>query len=49
MSALRVYDAEMRPHPHTRSYDNVKSLINVWGSEVGTQYAEKFKLIRSVR
>ncbi|MDB2399771.1 PIG-L family deacetylase [bacterium] len=49
MSALRVYDAEMRPYPHTRSYDNVKSLINVWGSEVGTQYAEKFKLIRSVR
>jgi LmbE family N-acetylglucosaminyl deacetylase len=48
LSALKVYDAEMREYPHTRSYQNITSLINVWGSEVGTQYAEKFKLIRSL-
>lgn len=48
LSALKVYDAEMREYPHTRSYKNITSLINVWGSEVGTQYAEKFKLIRSL-
>lgn len=48
LDALMVYDDEMRDYPHTRSYSNIKSLINVWGSEVGTEYAEKFKLIRSV-
>jgi len=48
LSALKVYDGEMREYPHTRSYKNVTSLINVWGSEVGTQYAEKFKMIRSL-
>jgi len=49
LSALTIYDGEMREYPHTRSYKNVESLLSVWGSEVGTQYAEKFKLIRSVR
>jgi len=46
--ALRVYDAEMRDYPHTRSYDNVINLMKVWGSEVGVQYAEKFVTIREV-
>ena len=48
LKALEVYDNEMRDYPHTRSYKNVESLIRVWGSEVGTEYAEKFKLIRSL-
>lgn len=48
MSALRVYDAEMRGYPHTRSYENVLNLMKVWGSEVGLQYAEKFINIREV-
>ena len=48
MSALRVYDAEMRRYPHTRSYENVLNLMKVWGSEVGLQYAEKFINIREV-
>lgn len=47
--ALFVYDNEMREYPHTRSYNNVDNLMKVWGSEVGVEYAEKFKSIRSVR
>jgi LmbE family N-acetylglucosaminyl deacetylase len=47
-SALSLYDKEMREYPHTRSYKNIKNLIKVWGSEVGTEYAEKFILIREL-
>ena len=48
IKALKVYGEEMRPPPHTRSYANVKSLLNVWGHQVGVEYAEKFKLIREI-
>tara|TARA_R110001606_G_scaffold165429_6_gene309881 strand:+ start:1504 stop:2166 length:663 start_codon:yes stop_codon:yes gene_type:complete len=42
------YDGEMRNSPHARSYENVKNLMKVWGSEVGIQYAEKFEIIREI-
>ena len=47
-SALRLYHKEMRKYPHTRSYRNIENLIRVWGSEVGTEYAEKFISIREI-
>jgi N-acetylglucosamine malate deacetylase 1 len=43
--ALKIYDKEMRPYPHSRSYDNVNNLMKTWGCEVGVKMAEKFKLI----
>ena len=46
--ALRVYSDEMRDYPHTRSYENVQNLMGVWGSEVGTLFAEKFVLTREL-
>lgn len=48
LKALKVYDKEMRPYPHTRSYENVENLMKVWGSEVGSLYCEKFKLLREI-
>ena len=42
------YGEEMREYPHTRSYENIENLMKVWGSEVGLEYAEKFKLIREI-
>jgi N-acetylglucosamine malate deacetylase 1 len=48
LEALRVYDYEMRPYPHSRSYNNVINLMRTWGAEVGLQYCEKFKLIREI-
>ncbi len=48
LTALKVYDEEMREYPHTRSYENVLNLCKVWGSEVGAKYCEKFKLLREV-
>ena len=38
----------MRDYPHTRSYDNIQNLMRVWGSEVGTLFAEKFVLTREL-
>lgn len=46
--ALKLYDEEMRKYPHARSYENVKNLMRVWGSEVGVEYSEKFKLVREI-
>lgn len=48
MDALKIYDKEMRHYPHTRSYENVENLMKVWGSEVGSLYCEKFKLLREI-
>lgn len=48
IEALQVYDAEMREYPHTRSYGNVEGLLGVWGCEAGTEYAEKFKVVRQI-
>ena len=48
LKALKVYDKEMRPYPHTRSYENIENLMKVWGSEVGSLYCEKFKLLREI-
>jgi LmbE family N-acetylglucosaminyl deacetylase len=48
MDALKIYEVEMRPYPHSRSYQNVENLMRVWGSEVGLVYCEKFKLLREI-
>ena len=47
-TALRIYEKEMRDYPHTRSYENINNLMRVWGSEIGTEYAEKFINIREL-
>ncbi len=48
IQALRVYDNEMRPYPHSRSYENVTNLMKVSGSKIGVEYAEGFQLVREV-
>jgi LmbE family N-acetylglucosaminyl deacetylase len=48
LAALKIYDKEIRPCPHSRSYENVENLMKVWGAEVGLLYCEKFKLIREI-
>jgi LmbE family N-acetylglucosaminyl deacetylase len=42
MEALKAYDEEMRVAPHTRSYENVESLMMFRGHSVGYKYAEAF-------
>ena len=48
LETLKIYNKEMRPYPHTRSYENIENLTKVWGSEVGLKYAEKFELVREI-
>ena len=48
LDTLKIYDSEMRPYPHTRSYENILNLSKVWGSEVGLENAEKFELVREI-
>lgn len=49
LKSLKIYDKEMRSYPHSRSYKNIENLARVWGSEVGTEYAEKFINLRSIK
>ena len=48
MQALKVYDNEMRSHPHPRSYDNCDRLSFTAGAESGVDRAERFMLLREV-
>ena len=48
MKALEIYDDEIRPYPHSRSYENILNLMKVAGSKVGIEYAESFQLIREI-
>lgn len=47
--ALEAYASEMRPYPHSRSYENIHSLNSYRGSSVGVKSAEAFSIIREIR
>lgn len=49
IQALEVYNKEMRDYPHSRSYQNIINLSKVWGSEIGTEFSEKFICQRLIR
>ena len=49
LSALRAYDAEMRPFPHSRSYEHVISLAQHHGACIASAAAEAFMMMRSIR
>ena len=42
IKALKSYDAEMRPYPHSRSYEAVEALAKYRGASVGFNFAEAF-------
>lgn len=48
ISALKCYDAEMRPFPHARSVENMENLARVRGASVGYKAAEAFILARAL-
>jgi len=47
MKALKEYDYEMRPFPHSRSYKAILNLSKTRGSQMFKKHAEAFILIRS--
>lgn len=46
MDALKSYESEMRPYPHSRSYKNVESLAIYRGASVGVECAEAYEVVR---
>ena len=47
-SALKAYDAEMRPFPHARSFEAVEALAVLRGAQAGLKRAEGFTVLRSI-
>jgi LmbE family N-acetylglucosaminyl deacetylase len=45
LDALKCYGVELRKFPHPRTLEAVEYRARVWGSEVGYEYAEAFKLL----
>ncbi len=48
IKVLGKYKSEMRPWPHSRSYENIKYLAKTRGASVGVKAAEAFRLIRAI-
>ena len=49
IKALKLYDQEMRPPPHSRSYVHIEALAKHRGLSVGLIYAEAFMLVRHIQ
>jgi len=48
LEALKAYASEMRPFPHSRSYEAVEYLAHWRGATVGVESAEAFMLLRGI-
>lgn len=45
LEAMKCYGVELRKFPHPRTLQALEHRARVWGSEVGYEYAEAFKLL----
>lgn len=48
LKALKFYDMEMHPDPHSRSYKKIKSLAEFRGAQSGMKLAEAFQVVRRI-
>lgn len=48
LAAMACYSSEMRPAPHPRSLEALRSRAEYWGQQCGVRYAEPFMLMREV-
>ena len=46
--AMECYDSEMRPFPHTRSFEGLEALARWRGVSAGAQAAEAFTVVREI-
>jgi len=49
LTALKLYESEVRSFPHPRSFEALRATAQRWGSIAGYDYAEAFELVRSLR
>lgn len=48
IEAMKVYESEVKPHPHPRSLEMINILAKMRGGAVGLEAAESFILIREI-
>ena len=48
LSALKIYENEMRLYPHSRSLESIENLAKIRGNQVGIHMAEAFQIIRRI-
>lgn len=48
LQAMTCYSTEVRPAPHPRSLESLRSRAQYWGQIIGKPYAEGFVLVREV-
>jgi LmbE family N-acetylglucosaminyl deacetylase len=48
IAALRHFDGALKPHPHSRSEQNITALAQVRGAQVGVELAEAFCVVRDL-
>ena len=48
LEALAAYATQARPSPHIRSEESVSALACLRGKEIGVEYAEAFKVLRTI-
>ncbi|MEZ5164934.1 MAG: PIG-L family deacetylase [Acidimicrobiales bacterium] len=48
LAALAAYATQARPSPHIRSEESVRALACLRGKEIGVEYAEAYKVLRTV-
>lgn len=48
ISALKIYESEMRPFPHPRSLEGIIAMGQARGITMEAKYAEAFMLVRSI-
>jgi len=46
---MQAYESELRPYPHSRSIEMMRIMAQRWGSIIGVEYAEAFRLVRWVK
>ena len=45
---MKKYKSELRPYPHPRSTKSLEIISRRWGTVVGVEFAEVFKIIRII-
>ena len=48
IQALNCYATELRPYPHPRSAEAIRSIAQACGVKVGLKYAEEFMIVRDI-
>ena len=46
--AIQAYTNEYRPYPHPRSIKALEVIARRWGTVIGENYAEAFRIIRLI-